>query len=75
MLLDAWEHRCCGDSRMIGVEVIMTICAYSSDFHGQCHDYGQDGGVRAITGQITDIKWRPAVAVSLDQSSGSRLTA
>jgi hypothetical protein len=67
VLLDDWEHQCCGDLRKVGDVVTMSVHQSDGRLFEQRHDYGKPVIAHTITGRILGISWRPAILVPVNQ--------
>ena len=65
ILLDDWEHMCCGKRRAVGDAVTMRVQNIEGTIyerrHGDIDDYESD--TQPMTGTITAIRFRPAIMV------------
>ena len=74
VLLDDWEHMCCGKRRAVGDAVRMRVHNYEGTIyerrHGDIDD--SESHTQPITGTITSIRFRPAIMLK-ESDYGRRL--
>lgn len=61
VLLDGWEHMCCGERRKVGDTVTMEVHNYEGTIYEHRHGGGTGVQTRPITGTLTAIHWRRAI--------------
>jgi hypothetical protein len=59
--LSDWEQECCGPTRNVGDEVLMSVYLEDGKYIEQRHDYGNNLHGQPITARIESIEWCPAI--------------
>lgn len=63
--LNSWEHQCCGDQRLVGQEIELSVFRSRDRLYEERHDYmgGEGGGPVAVSmrGSLVALAWHRAI--------------
>ncbi len=61
VILDGFDHMCCGPHRQVGDTVTMQIHNYQGQIYEERHTGGVSIATEPMTGTIEGMEWRPAI--------------